>query len=242
MAKFIFTDAVCGDNRSYSLPYYNWLCLELVNAHKLFLRDYHERSGLQSKDLKPTHMALEALRQETYDDFTPKHEDEFLAALDAMRDDFRSEKFTQYFVGKASSRVKFDAYVEDLIRRIRLDSEKANWLSNLVQRHFFAFAVRPMTHFSISSISYKNSDRRSPVQEVMFHSLAELRDRAFRDPSVERVERYLKKVELLRATAPYKRLHHFSNEVTDGSLTLEIQEIEDELTVALLWKEHAVEH
>jgi hypothetical protein len=242
MAKFVFKEAVCGDNRSYSLPYYNWLCMELIRAHSEFLRNYHDRDKLHSSNSGPVRIALETLRQEAYEDYTAKHEEEFLNTLAKVREAFRSENLTSVFQGKPSSRARFESYVEELTGRIRRDSEKANWLSNLVQSHFHAFAVRPMTQFSLAAISYQNSDPKNPAHESMFYTLAELRDRAFRDPSKERIERYLKKVELIRVTSPYKRLRYLSNQLTDGATTVEVQGLEDELMVALMWNELTVQH
>jgi len=242
VAKFVFEEAVCGDNRSYTLPYYTWLCQELVNAHRLFVRDYHQWAGPRPMAVTQVDMTLEGLRQKTYDDYSPRFEAEFFESLAAIRELFQKSDFSKSFKGKPSARVKFKAYVDELTARIERDSEKINWISLLVQKHFHAFAVRPMTQFTMAAMSYSNNDVSSPIRENMFHSLAELRDRAFRNPSPERVERYLKKVELLRGTAPYKRLRYIANHASNGEFSIGVQEIEDELTVASLWQEHAVKH
>lgn len=241
MAKFVFKEAVCGDNRSYSFTYYTWLCQELVNAHRLFLRDYHQWHVQRPSTVRQVELMLEGIRQDTYDDYSPTGEAKMFTELATIRGMFLTKDFTDGFKGKPHARVKFQAYVDELTGRIKRDSEKVTWVSHLVQRHFHAFAVRPMTQFTIASVSYSDNNRSSPIQEAMFHSLAELRDRAFRDPSPERVERYLKKVELLRGTAPYKRLRYIANQATSRDYSNFIQELEDELSVAMLWKEHTGE-
>ena len=241
MAKFVFKEAVCGDNRSYTFTYYTWLCQELVNAHRLFLRDYHQWHVQRPSTVRRVELMLEGIRQATYDDYSPTGEAKMFAELATVRGMVLTKDLTDGFKGKPHARVKFQAYVDELTGRIESDSEKVTWVSHLVQRHFHAFAVRPMTQFTMATVSYSDNNRSSPLRETMFHSLAELRDRAFRDPSPERVERYLKKVKLLRGTAPYKRLRYIANHVSNGEFSIGVQELEDELTVASLWQEHAVQ-
>lgn len=242
MAKFVFQEAVFGDNRSYTLTYYTWLCQELVKAHWLFVRDYHQWGPKRPTNLRQLELKLEALRQDSYDDYSPIGEAKLLGELTAIREEFLSEDFTNGFKGKPHVRVKFQAYVDDLTARIKRDSEGVTWVSHLVQRHFHAFAVRPLAQFTMAAISYADNDRSAPIRENLFHGLAELRDRAFREPSPERVERYLKKVELLRGTAPYKRLRYIANQTTNRDYSNSIQELEDEISVAILWQEHTGEN
>lgn len=239
MAKFVFKEAVCGHSRSYAFTYYTWLCQEFVNAHRLFLHDYHQWHVQRPSTVRQVELTLESIRQATHDDYSPTGEAKMFAELATIRGMFLTKDFTDVFKGKPHARVKFQAYVDELTGHIKRDSEKVTWVSRLVQRHFHTFAVRPMAQFIMAPVSYSDKNRSSPIQEAMFHSLAELRDRAFRDPSPERVERYLKKVELLRGTAPYKRLRYIANQVTGRDYSNAVQEIEDELSVAVLWQEHA---
>lgn len=240
MDKFVFHESIFGDNRFYGTPYYNWLCGDFIDGHREFL-GLHDRSKLDSSNCEPLGATLDELFRDSYQDYAPKHEEKMFSMLAEVRHAFQSENLASLFVGSEDDRISFESYVKDLTRRIRRDSEKANWLSNRVQHHFEAFAVRPFVQAGRVLMDSEPEISDFP-QPSTFYTLAELRDRAFRNPSKERVERYLRKVELLRKTKPYKRISYLSNQLEAEGDASEVQEIEDDLTVNLLWNELAVQH